>query len=80
MNERLLEIEIRGRIAAADLADDVRARLGDQRGQTTVEWLALMVGVTALVTILAGDDVWGKAAKAVVQAVDSIFSTDNDRV
>jgi hypothetical protein len=39
-----------------------------------------MVGFTALVTILAGDDVWQKAGKAIVEAVDGIFSKDHDRV
>ena len=39
-----------------------------------------MVGVTALVTILAGDDVWGRPAKAVVDAVDSILSQTDDEV
>lgn len=52
----------------------------DTRGQTTIEWLALMVGFTALVTILAGDDVWQKAGKAIVEAVNGIFSKDHDRV
>ena len=52
----------------------------DTRGQTTIEWLALMVGFAALVTILAGDDVWQKAGKAIVEAVDGIFSKDHDRV
>ena len=52
----------------------------DTRGQTTIEWLALMVGFAALVTILAGDDVWQKAGKAIVEAVNGIFSKDHDRV
>jgi hypothetical protein len=56
------------------------ARVRDTRGQTTVEWLALMVGFTALVTILAGADVWPKAGKAIVEAVNGIFSSDHDRV
>jgi hypothetical protein len=56
------------------------ARARDARGQTTIEWLALMVGFTALVVILAGDDVWSKAGKAIVDAVNGIFSSDHDRV
>jgi hypothetical protein len=77
---RLLELGIRGHILAADLASDLKARVRCTRGQTTIEWLALMVGFTALVTVLAGADVWPKAGKAIVEAVDGIFSKDHDRV
>jgi hypothetical protein len=65
---------------AADLARSLTARARDARGQTTIEWIALMVGFAALVVILAGDDVWQKAGKAIVEAVDGIFSKDHDRV
>jgi hypothetical protein len=65
---------------AADLGGSLKARARDARGQTTIEWLALMVGFTALVTILAGSDVWPKAGKAIVEAVNGIFSKDHDRV
>jgi len=44
-----------------------------------VEWLVLMVGFAALLTVLAGDDVWHKAGQAVVDAVHEIFDGD-DRV
>jgi hypothetical protein len=77
---RLLALGIRGQLLAADLASRLKARARETRGQTTIEWLALMVGFTALVTILAGDDVWQKAGKAIVEAVDGIFSKDHDRV
>jgi hypothetical protein len=77
---RLLALEIRGQLLAADLARSLKACVRDTRGQTTIEWLALMVGFTALVTILAGDDVWQKAGKAIVEAVNGIFSKDHDRV
>jgi hypothetical protein len=80
VSERLLELEIRSRQAAADLVSGLLARARCARGQTTVEWLALMVGVTALVTVLAGDDVWAKAGKAVVDAVNAILGSDHDRV
>ena len=39
-----------------------------------------MVGLVALVTVLAGGDVWRQAGKAVVDAVDAIFGTDSDKV
>ena len=80
MSKRLLELGVRGQLLAADLAAGLKARARDARGQTTIEWIALMVGFTALVTILAGDDVWQKAGKAIVEAVDGIFSKDHDRV
>jgi hypothetical protein len=76
----LLALGIRGQLLAADLARSLKARACEARGQTTIEWLALMVGFTALVTILAGDDVWPKAGKAIVEAVNGIFSKDHDRV
>jgi hypothetical protein len=80
VSNRLLALGIRGQLLAADLARSLKARASEARGQTTIEWLALMVGFTALVTILAGDDVWQKAGKAIVEAVDGIFSKDHDRV
>ena len=80
MRTRLLALGIRGQLLAADLACGLKARARETRGQTTIEWLALMVGFTALVTILAGDDVWQKAGKAIVEAVDGICSKDHDRV
>ena len=80
MRTRLLALGIRGQLLAADIARGLKARARDARGQTTIEWLALMVGFTALVTILGGADVWPKAGKAIVEAVNGIFSKDHDRV
>jgi Flp pilus assembly pilin Flp len=77
---RLLALGVRGHLLAADLGRSLMARVRDTRGQTTIEWIALMVGFTALVVILAGDDVWQKAGKAIVDAVNGIFSSDHDRV
>jgi hypothetical protein len=80
VSERLVEIGIRGRLLVADLASRLLARARDARGQTTIEWLAVMVGFTALVTILAGDDVWKQAGKAVVDAVNAIIGEADDKV
>jgi hypothetical protein len=80
VSERLVEIGIRGRQAAADLASGLLARARCARGQTTIEWLAVMVGFTALVTILAGDDVWKQAGKAIVDAVNAILGEADDKV
>ena len=80
MRQRLVELEIRGRLLAADLASVVVARARSARGQTTVEWLAIMAGLAALITVLAGSDIWSQAGQVVVDAVDHIFSRDHDKV
>lgn len=80
MSERLVEFGIRGQQLAADLASGLLARARDARGQTTIEWLVVMVGFTALVTILAGDDVWKQAGRAIVGAVNAILGQTDDKV
>ena len=39
-----------------------------------------MVGFVALVTVLAGGDVWSQAGQVVVDAVDRIFGSGSDKV
>jgi hypothetical protein len=39
-----------------------------------------MVGFTALVTILAGDDIWKQAGQAIVDAVNAILGQTDDKV
>ena len=80
MSEWLAELGIRSRLKAADLSSRLLARARCARGQTTVEWLAIMVGFTALVTVLAGDDVWKQAGKAVADAAEFILSGAGDKV
>jgi hypothetical protein len=80
VSERLVEFGIRGQQLAADLASGLLARARDARGQTTIEWLAVMVGFTALVTILAGDDIWKQAGQAIVDAVNAILGQTDDKV
>jgi hypothetical protein len=80
VSERLVEIGIRGQQLAADLASGLLARGRCARGQTTIEWLAVMVGFTALVTVLAGDDVWRQAGRAIVDAVNAILGQADDKV
>jgi hypothetical protein len=80
VSERLVQLGIRGRLLAADLVSDLLARARCARGQTTVEWLAIMVGFTALVTVLAGDDVWKQAGQAVAEAAEFILSGAGDKV
>ena len=55
-------------------------RVRGNDGQTTIEWLAVMVGFTALVTVLAGDDVWRQAGRAIVDAVNAILGQADDKV
>jgi Flp pilus assembly pilin Flp len=80
VNERLLELGIRGQLMAADLASGLVARARSERGQTTIEWIALMLGLATLVTVLAGKDIWRQAGDTVVDAVRGIFDSSNDKV
>lgn len=80
MSRRLLGVGIRGRLMAADLASVLVARARGTGGQTTVEWVVLMVGLAALLTVLAGSDVWHSAGKAIVDTVRQIFGSGHDRV
>jgi hypothetical protein len=80
VRQRLLELEIRGRLMAADLASGLHTRARDARGQTTIEWLAVMVGLAALITVLAGRNIWSQAGQVVVDAVDRIFGSGSDKV
>jgi hypothetical protein len=80
VSERLLELEIRGWQVAADLASALVSRARGERGQTTIEWIALMVGLATLVTVLAGRNIWHQAGQAIVDAVNGIFGSSNDKV
>lgn len=80
MRQHLLELGIRSRLLAADLVSTVFARARSARGQTTVEWLAVMVGFVALVTLLAGDDIWARAGQTVVDATKVILGSGDDSV
>ena len=80
MSERLLELGIRGQLMAAGLVSGLVSRVREQRGQTTIEWIAMMVGLAALVTVLAGRNIWHQAGDAIVDAVNGIFGSSNDKV
>jgi hypothetical protein len=58
----------------------VVSRARGERGQTVIEWIALMLGLATLVTILAGMDVWRRAGQTVVDAVNGILGSGNDKV
>jgi len=78
VSDRLLELEVR----ILNLASRLAARARSEHGQATVEWIALMVGFAALVTLLAGKDVWQRAAEEIVDTVDAILhkSATQERV
>ena len=40
----------------------------EEAGQTTVEWLVIMVGLIALAGALAGSGIWTQVAKALADA------------
>ena len=54
MSSTLLEQYIRLQSAITQYASDLRERVSEEAGQTTVEWLVIMVGLTALATALVG--------------------------
>jgi uncharacterized membrane protein (DUF485 family) len=75
MSSTLLEQYLRIQIAVTAYASDLRERMREQSGQTTVEWLVIMVGLTALATALVGTGVWGTVASGIADAVGSLIKT-----
>jgi Flp pilus assembly pilin Flp len=68
MSDKLLEQYIRTQTAIRHFADDMRERVREQSGQTTVEWLVIMVGLIALAGVLAGADLWNGVGKSLTKA------------
>jgi len=75
MSSTLLEQYIRLQSAIAQYASDLRERVSEEAGQTTVEWLVIMVGLTALATALVGAGIWGTVAQGIANAVGSLIQT-----
>ena len=71
MSNQLLEQYIRMQTAVAELRDRIR----DEAGQTTVEWLVIMVGLTALAAALVGSGVWTSVASGIADAVSSLIKS-----
>ena len=71
MSNQLLEQYIRMQTAVAELRDRIR----DEAGQTTVEWLVIMVGLTALAAALVGSGVWTSVATGIADAVSSLIKS-----
>jgi len=74
MSSTLLEQYLRIQIAVTAYASDLRERMREQAGQTTVEWLVIMVGLTALAAALVGTGVWGSVASGIASAVGTLIT------
>ncbi|HSS39946.1 MAG TPA: hypothetical protein VLT58_14360 [Polyangia bacterium] len=74
MSSTLLEQYIRLQSAIAQYASDLRERVNEEAGQTTVEWLVIMVGLTALATALVGAGNWTQVAQGIANAVGTLIS------
>jgi hypothetical protein len=74
MSSTLLEQYIRLQSAITQYASDLRRRINEEAGQTTVEWLVIMVGLTALATALVGAGIWTQVAQGIANAVGTLIS------
>ena len=50
----------------------------EQAGQTTVEWLVIMVGLVALAGVLAGSGIWTDVANALGDAFTTLINNVKD--
>jgi Flp pilus assembly pilin Flp len=73
MSDKLLEQYIRTQTAVRHFADDMRERVSEQSGQTTVEWLVIMVGLIALAGVLAGQGMWQGVASSLTGAFSDLL-------
>ena len=74
MSSTLLEQYVRIQIAVTGYVSDLRERMREEGGQTTVEWLVIMVGLTALATALIAGNVWTGVAQAIAKAVGDLVT------
>lgn len=78
MSSVVLEQYVRAQSAASQFAQDVRDRMREQAGQTTVEWLVIMVGLVALAGVLAGSGIWTDVANALGDAFTTLINNVKD--
>lgn len=78
MSSVVLEQYVRAQAAANQFAQDVRDRMREQAGQTTVEWLVIMVGLVALAGVLAGSGIWTDVANALGDAFTTLINNVKD--
>src|SRR6476469_7058059 len=74
MSSTLLEQYIRLQSAITQYASDLRQRVSEEAGQTTVEWLGIMVGLPALATALVGAGIGTQVAQGIANAVGTLIS------
>jgi hypothetical protein len=74
MSDQLLEQHVRIQTAVVEYVAELRERMREQAGQTTVEWLVIMVGLTALALALVGAGVWTSVASGIASAVQTLIS------
>jgi Flp pilus assembly pilin Flp len=73
MSNALLEQYVKAQVALTQFAFDLRERMREQRGQTTVEWLVIMVGLIALAGVLAQQNVWQNVGKSIAGAFSGLI-------
>jgi Flp pilus assembly pilin Flp len=73
MSSTLLEQFIRLQVAVHEYASNMRERVREEAGQTTVEWLVIMVGLVALGGALAAAGVWGGVVKSITGEFSDII-------
>ena len=71
MSSTLLEQYIRLQSAITQSASDLRERVREERGQTTVEWLVIMVGLTRWPPPSSGAGIW---TQGVAKGIASAFA------
>jgi hypothetical protein len=74
MSDQLLEQYVRIHTAVTQYVADLRERMREEAGQTTVEWLVIMVGLTALALALVGAGVWTSVAQGIAKAVGDLIT------
>lgn len=78
MSSVVLGQYVRTQVAVSKFAQDVRDRMREQAGQTTVEWLVIMVGLVALAGVLAGSGIWTDVANALGDAFTTLINNVKD--
>jgi Flp pilus assembly pilin Flp len=73
MSNALYEQYLRASVALTQFVYDARDRMREQRGQTTVEWLVIMVGLIALAGALAASGIWTQVATKIGQAFSDLI-------
>ena len=78
MSSVVLEQYVRAQVAVTRFAQDLRDRMREQAGQTTVEWLVIMVGLVALAGVLAGSGIRTDVANALGDAFTTLINNVKD--